>query len=81
MPEISLCLFDLKQLLRLFPKQDKELRRKILDYEQKAQENMAENRLNLFKDFGYQSEFDEKIVFNILKNLGDKFPLILSKKK
>ena len=61
MPEISLCLFDLKQLLRLFPKQDKELRRKILDYEQKAQENMAENRLNLFKDFGYQSEFDEKL--------------------
>ena len=61
MPEISLCLFDLKQLLRLFPKQDKEVRRKILDYEQKAQENMAENRLNLFKDFGYQSEFDEKL--------------------
>ena len=61
MPEISLCLFDLKQLLRLFPKQDKELRRKILDYEQKAQENMAENRLNLFKDCGYQSEFDEKL--------------------
>ena len=61
MPEISLCLFDLKQLLRLFPKQDKELRRKILDYEQKAQENMAENRLNLFKDFGYQGEFDEKL--------------------
>ena len=52
MPEISLCLFDLKQLLKLFPKQDKELRRKILD---------SENRLNLFKDFGYQSEFDEKL--------------------
>lgn len=55
MPEISLCLFDLKQLLKLFPKQDKDLRQKIIDYEQKTQENMAENRLNLFKDFGYSN--------------------------
>ena len=74
MPEISLCLFDLKQLLRLFPKQDKELRRKILDYEQKDQENMAENRLNLFKDFGYQSEFDEKLCSTFEKIWGINSP-------
>lgn len=60
MPEISLCIFDLKQLFKLFPKQDKELRQKIIDYEQKTQEDMARNRLNLFSDFGYESEFDEK---------------------
>lgn len=58
MPEISLCLFDLKQILKLFPKEDRTLREKILEYEQKAREDMAYNRWNLFKDFGYQSEFD-----------------------
>lgn len=60
MPEISLCLFDLEQLFKLFPEHDKELRRKILEYEQKTQEDMARNRLKLFSDFGYESEFDEK---------------------
>lgn len=60
MPEISLCIFDLEHLFKLFPKQDKALRQKILDYEQKTQEDMAKNRLKLFSDFGYQSEFDEE---------------------
>ena len=60
MPEISLCVFDLKQLLKLFPKENKELRQKILDYEQKAQEDMAKNRMKLFADFGYDSEFDNE---------------------
>lgn len=62
MPEISLCLFDLEQLFRLFPKEDKELRKKILEYENKAQEDMAENRYRLFKDFGYESEFEESLL-------------------
>lgn len=62
MPEISLCLFDLGQLCKLFPKEDKELRKKILEYEQKTRENMAENRYRLFKDFGYESEFEESLV-------------------
>lgn len=62
MPEIYGCLFDLNQLLKLFPKQDKELRRKILEYEEKTQEDMAENRLKLFRDFGYDSEFDKSFV-------------------
>ena len=48
MPEITLCLFDLEQLFKLFPKPDKELNKKLLEYEQKAQENMAQIRLNLF---------------------------------
>lgn len=42
MPEISLCLFDLEQLFKLFPKHDKELRRKILEYEQKLKKTWLE---------------------------------------
>ena len=59
MPEISLFLFDLEQLMKLFPKQDRQLRDKILEYEQKTQEDMAENRVKLFAEFGYESEFDK----------------------
>lgn len=53
MPEISLCLFDLKMLFNLFPKQDKFLQEQISDYERRTQEDMAENRQRLFADFGY----------------------------
>ena len=59
MPEISLFLFDLEQLFKLFPKEDRQLRDKILEYEQKTQEDMAENRVKLFSEFGYESEFSE----------------------
>lgn len=59
MPEISLFLFDLEQLFKLFPKEDRQLRDKILEYEQKTQEDMAENRVKLFSEFGYESEFDK----------------------
>ncbi len=59
MPEISLFLFDLEQLFKLFPKQDRQLRDKILEYEQKTKEDMAENRVKLFAEFGYESEFDK----------------------
>ncbi len=55
MPEISLFLFDLKQLLQLFPKNNKELEYKIDEYETKTQETMALNRAKLF---GYESEFE-----------------------
>jgi hypothetical protein len=53
MPEISLFLFDLEQLFKLFPKQDGQLKDKIQEYEQKTQEDMAENRVKLFAEFGY----------------------------
>ncbi len=59
MPEISFCLFDLKQLFKLFPKQDRELEHQIEEYERKAYECMAENRVKLFSQYGYQSEFDK----------------------
>ena len=50
MPEIALCLFDFEQLFKLFPKPDIELNKKLLEYEQKAQENMAQIRFNLFTE-------------------------------
>lgn len=59
MPEISFCLFDLKQLFKLFPKQDRELKKQIEEYERKTQEDMAENRVKLFSQYGYESEFDK----------------------
>ncbi len=61
MPEISFCLFDLKQLFRLFPKHDRELEEQIDNYERTAQECMAENRVKLFSQYGYESEFDKSL--------------------
>lgn len=57
MPEISLFLFDLEQLFKLFPKQNNNFKEKILEYEQKTQEDMTENRVKLFSEFGYSNEF------------------------
>lgn len=62
MPEISFCLFDLKQLFKLFPKVDREFESKIDEYERKTQEDMAQIRLNLYSDFGYESEFDKACI-------------------
>ena len=59
MPEISMFLFDLNMLFKLFPKEDKEFRQKIEEYEQQAQVDMAQNRIKLFSEFGYESEFDK----------------------
>ncbi len=58
MPEISFCLFDLEQLFKLFPKRDKEFEQKVDEYEQQAQENMAQIRLRLFSD-SENSEFEK----------------------
>jgi hypothetical protein len=63
MPEISLFLFDLEQLFKLFPKQDGQLKDKIQEYEQKTQEDMAEIRIKLFSEFGYKNEFDEVAIW------------------
>lgn len=54
MPEISICLFDLKFLFNLYPKEDKNLQQKLLEYEEQTQADMAENRVKLFQEFGYQ---------------------------
>lgn len=59
MPEISLFLFDLEQLFKLFPKRDRQLGDKIQEYEQQTQQDMAENRLKLFSEYGYEGEFEK----------------------
>ena len=59
MPEISLFLFDLDQLFRLIPKRDRQLEDKIQEYEHQTQQDMAENRLKLFSEYGYEGEFEE----------------------
>ncbi len=48
MPEISFFLFDLQQIFKLFPKEDKELKQKIREYEMQLEEDMAQNRSRLF---------------------------------
>ena len=58
MPEISLFLFDLEHLFKLFPKQNFQLKDIISEYELKTQEDMSENRVKLFSDYGYECKFD-----------------------
>jgi hypothetical protein len=48
MPEINVCLFDLVFLFKLFPKRENSPEYEITDYEEDAQKNMAQIRLNLF---------------------------------
>ena len=48
MPEISFLLFDLEHLFKLFPKENKELKQQIEKYELEIEQNMEQNRLNLF---------------------------------
>lgn len=50
MPEISFFFFDLTQLFKLFPKKDREFNRKIKEYEQQLEEDMAQNRMRLFQE-------------------------------
>ena len=52
-------LFDLNMLFKLFPKEDREFKQKIEEYEQQTQVDMAQNRIKLFSEFGYESEFDK----------------------
>jgi predicted nucleotidyltransferase len=63
MPEIDFFLFDLKQLFRLFPKKDANTNEKLSEYERHTQECMALNRLKLFTDYGYNSEFDNVFAY------------------
>lgn len=55
MPEISFFFFDLEQLCKLFPKCDNNQYKELEKYENEAQENMVQIRMNLFSEFGYGS--------------------------
>jgi hypothetical protein len=56
MPEIYELFFGLGELLKLFPRQDREFAQKLEEFEEQAQEDMAYNRLKLF---GLESEFEK----------------------
>ena len=56
MPEIYELFFGLGELLKLFPRQDREFAQKLEEVEEQAQEDMAYNRLKLF---GLESEFEK----------------------
>ena len=77
MPEIDFCLFDLSKIFIFFPRENKELRQRVLEYEKKAQVDMEENRWKLFNEFGYGCQYIEdrylssakvKISFSALEN-------------
>ncbi len=61
MPEISFFFFDLEHLLKLFPKNDKNLQENLSEYEYKIQENMMQIRMNLFSEYGYKAEFNKAL--------------------
>lgn len=59
MPEIYAMFFNLSELLKFMPKEDNELNEKIEEYEAKIALDMAENRIRLFSEYGYDSEFEK----------------------
>lgn len=58
MPEIYECFYGLAQLSKLFSSEDRTFLKELKEFEQKTELEMAENRLKLFTDYGYTSEFD-----------------------
>ncbi len=58
MPEIYECLFGLAQLFRCFSNDDKKFEKELNAYEEQTLDQMAQIRLNLYKDYGYSSDFE-----------------------
>lgn len=54
MPEIYECFFNLSELLRLIPSQQYNNDEEIQNLECEIQNNMEQNRIKLFGQFGYQ---------------------------
>ena len=59
MPEIYECFYGLAQLTRLFTSEDKSFLEALKEFERKSEIEMAQNRLKLYTDYGYTSEFQE----------------------
>ena len=59
MPEIYEMFINLSELFRLIPRPDTELDEQISKYENELEKNMSENRLRLFSEYGYNSEFEK----------------------
>ncbi len=59
MPEIYEMFFGLSELFRFFPLQDSTVNEQIAEYETELAQKMAQNRIRLFGDYGYDSEFEK----------------------
>ena len=59
MPEIYECFYGLAQLTKLFATEDKSFLQALKEFERKSEIEMAQNRLKLYTDYGYTSEFQE----------------------
>ena len=59
MPEIYECFYGLAELTKFFTQEDKTFLKKLQEFEEKTEEEMAKNRLKLYTDYGYTNEFDQ----------------------
>ncbi len=62
MPEIYECFYGLAELTKLFIKEDGSFLEELKNFEEKTEEEMAKNRLKLYTDYGYTSEFDQMYI-------------------
>jgi hypothetical protein len=53
MPEIFECFTNLCELLRFIPLENNDTDREIQEYEHKTLNDMAQNRIKLFGQYGY----------------------------
>lgn len=59
MPEIYEMIFNISELFRFLPKEDNEFTQQIEHYESQLERDMAQNRVRLFGDYGYESDFEK----------------------
>ena len=60
MPEIYECFFGLAHFAKLFASEDKSFLQALKEFERKNEIEMAQNRLKLYTDYGYTSEFEHE---------------------
>ena len=58
MPEIYECFFGLAQLAKLFTLEDKSFLKEFEAFEERTEQEMAQNRIKLYTDYGYTSEIE-----------------------
>ena len=59
MPEIYEMIINFSELFKLLPHQDTDIKEEINRYEAQLERDMAENRIRLFGEYGYNSEFEK----------------------
>lgn len=59
MPEISFCFFDMKYLLKIFPKMSEKVNTEMNNFENSMEAEMEQNRTKLFAECDYEGEFQK----------------------